>query len=189
MTIIFQETPLKKSLLAVALLSLSSAALADPRYTGYEPGETRAIQSRLNELHFDVDVDGDFGPRTRAAITAFQRAVGLIPDGEAGPRTMDALFGRTPREVEPQYGERREERDEACGGYAIEVAAERFLKSRSLNAARKAWEAKVFTTEGLGPRYGDWDAATDKSEECLPASAGAKFTWNCTVRARPCKAH
>jgi peptidoglycan hydrolase-like protein with peptidoglycan-binding domain len=32
-------------------------------------------------------VDGLFGGRTEAAVCAFQRAYGLVPDGIVGPKT------------------------------------------------------------------------------------------------------
>ncbi|CAO4178774.1 NlpC/P60 family protein [Methylorubrum populi] len=35
--------------------------------------------------------DGDAGPRTIAAVTAFQRSAGLVADGIAGPKTQAAL--------------------------------------------------------------------------------------------------
>lgn len=36
-------------------------------------------------------VDGDFGPRTEAALRAFQRNHGLVPDGIAGPRSWGVI--------------------------------------------------------------------------------------------------
>ena len=39
----------------------------------------------------DIPVDGDFGPKTEAALKAFQEADGLEPDGIAGPVTYRAL--------------------------------------------------------------------------------------------------
>lgn len=52
----------------------------------------RAIQEMLNKVD-DAGLleDGDFGPCTRAAVYAFQRANGLDPDGIVGPLTMAKL--------------------------------------------------------------------------------------------------
>ena len=41
--------------------------------------------------HYTGDVDGSYGPKTTEAVKAFQRAVGLDPDGLAGPMTLEAL--------------------------------------------------------------------------------------------------
>jgi hypothetical protein len=50
------------------------------------------IQSALAALGFDPgEIDNVIGPRTRAAITAFQSAHGLVVDGIPGPLTRGAL--------------------------------------------------------------------------------------------------
>lgn len=54
----------------------------------------RMLQRELRDMGYPGQrVDGRFGPRTRANVVAFQKASGLPPDGEAGPRTLAALIG------------------------------------------------------------------------------------------------
>lgn len=55
----------------------------------------RDIQDRLSALDFSATADeaGTFGRSTRDAVTAFQRARGLPPDGIVGPDTWRALVG------------------------------------------------------------------------------------------------
>lgn len=49
-------------------------------------------QAALNRLGFgDLVVDGYIGPRTRAAVVAFQADRGLAADGIVGPKTREAL--------------------------------------------------------------------------------------------------
>jgi hypothetical protein len=52
-------------------------------------------QAALQRLGFDPGpIDGIAGPRTRAAVEAFQRAEELAVDGIVGPRTRARLLGR-----------------------------------------------------------------------------------------------
>lgn len=51
------------------------------------------VQRRLRELGLYADaIDGDIGPKSKAAIRAFQRLNGLRSDGIVGPKTWAALF-------------------------------------------------------------------------------------------------
>jgi hypothetical protein len=58
-------------------------------------GAVRAIQSALADLNdtylLQAQVDGNFGPRTAAAVEAFQRDYGLYADGFVGRQTMTQL--------------------------------------------------------------------------------------------------
>ncbi len=59
-------------------------ALSDPAISRW--------QKRMAELGYDVDVDGVYGPQSRAACVAFQRERGLSPDGIVGRVTWRACF-------------------------------------------------------------------------------------------------
>ena len=50
------------------------------------------LQKKLQKAGFNPgDTDGDFGPATQAAILAYQKSEGMLADGVAGPRTLEAL--------------------------------------------------------------------------------------------------
>ena len=90
----------------LALGIWSSSALADPRDRDYRRNEVREIQERLVELDYakgrNFEVDGVFGDQTREALRDFQRDHHLHPaDGEAGPATLEALFGEGPKSPLP----------------------------------------------------------------------------------------
>ncbi|WP_313314543.1 N-acetylmuramidase family protein [Stutzerimonas nitrititolerans] len=54
----------------------------------------RNLQAALRLDGYAIAVDGDFGDDTEAVVRAYQRRVGLVDDGVAGPKTQAALQGR-----------------------------------------------------------------------------------------------
>ena len=52
----------------------------------------RAVQALLLCRGYNLDVDGEYGPATAAAVGRFQTASGLDTDSECGPRTWAALL-------------------------------------------------------------------------------------------------
>jgi hypothetical protein len=67
-----------------------------PVELGERSNAVAAVQQRLAANRLCVAVDGEFGPHTRRAVLAFQRAHGLTPDGVVGRGTWGALvtYGR-----------------------------------------------------------------------------------------------
>jgi peptidoglycan hydrolase-like protein with peptidoglycan-binding domain len=58
---------------------------------GDENHPVKTLQDLLNAQGFPVDVDGEFGPETEAAVRSFQQSRSLSVDGEVGPATWPAL--------------------------------------------------------------------------------------------------
>jgi len=53
----------------------------------------RDLQAALVRAGFPLVLDGDFGPKTEAAVVAYQRHANLVVDGVAGPKTHASLAG------------------------------------------------------------------------------------------------
>lgn len=53
--------------------------------------DVKALQIRLANRGLTLKVDGDFGPKTEAAVEVFQKNHGLYADGIVGPQTWKAL--------------------------------------------------------------------------------------------------
>jgi murein L,D-transpeptidase YcbB/YkuD len=75
---------------------VAQAAAAAPARPTLRKGKgdresVRLMQERLNAHGAGLVADGIFGPKTDAAVRAFQAAHGLVVDGICGPRTWAAL--------------------------------------------------------------------------------------------------
>ena len=63
-----------------------------PSSPTYDLTTTRGVQARLRDLGFDPGpIDGIRGPRTEAAVRAFQHSRDLVVDGIVGPKTRTAF--------------------------------------------------------------------------------------------------
>ncbi len=72
--------------------------MSNPGQPTVGPGDSgevvRRVQRALRRTpDLGVVVDGAFGPKTEAAVKAFQKGAGLDVDGIVGPQTWDALPG------------------------------------------------------------------------------------------------
>jgi len=71
---------------------------------GSTGAEVSELQRQLRTLGEHVDVDGEFGPQTDAALRHFQAGHGLVVDGVAGPLTWGALAAAAPNVSVPSAG-------------------------------------------------------------------------------------
>src|ERR1044071_3710511 len=68
-----------------------------PSFPGAPPGRPTLRRGATGELvkqvqtRVGVTADGEFGPKTEAALRTFQRSHNLVPDGIVGPKTWAAL--------------------------------------------------------------------------------------------------
>lgn len=89
--------------------SAQAVVLAPAAVTVLEPGDSgakvEALQRQLTAKGYWLgSVDGDYGPLTRQAVIALQKAAGISRDGLAGPDTMKALKAGTRPSAQSQKG-------------------------------------------------------------------------------------
>ncbi|MFL5333022.1 MAG: peptidoglycan-binding protein [Geminicoccaceae bacterium] len=82
----------------------------------------RDIQEQLDKTgHLDGKADGSFGPGTKSAVEAFQKAAGLKPTGIPDQRTLIALFYGSPQQ-EGQAQQQRRPRTAPAGAPQVPAA-------------------------------------------------------------------
>lgn len=57
--------------------------------------QVKEVQQMLNNLGYEVSIDGIYGYRTKETIKDFQRSNGLTADGIVGEKTLNLLIERT----------------------------------------------------------------------------------------------
>ncbi len=81
---------------------LRSAAQDAYLRRGSRGDAVRELQQALNARGARLEVDGDFGPRTEAAVRDFQRRTGAAVDGVVGPQTLSKLASTPPGPTPPR---------------------------------------------------------------------------------------
>ena len=76
---------------------------------GMKSTAVKVMQTKLAQLGYPLEPDGDFGPATERLVREFQGANGLKADGIAGPATQAALTAGQPRKAEPEPTEADDE--------------------------------------------------------------------------------
>jgi len=86
-------TVLAFGVVAVLPLATTPAAAASRRVAHPSSDTVKSAQEALNKNGANLAVDGKMGPKTRAAIKAFQQGHGLKVTGHLDQATMAALKG------------------------------------------------------------------------------------------------
>ena len=73
---------------AVTVYTLGSRLLKN----GSSGADVKALQELLNQLGAALEVDGQFGSKTEAAVRAFQKKAGIKQDGKYGDQTHAAVM-------------------------------------------------------------------------------------------------
>lgn len=82
---------MRRFLTVLALCTLVFAAAPAMAFS-LSKAQTRDVQEKLTLLGYEPGpIDGKYGPKTKAAVKAFQEAADLKVDGKAGPKTRGAL--------------------------------------------------------------------------------------------------
>ena len=87
-SIVPAEAPAVQAPAAASAAAGQVQAPIDAKITSFNQKVQTALR---NAGHYQGDVDGKIGPKTREAIKAFQAANGLKADGVVGPNTWEAL--------------------------------------------------------------------------------------------------
>ncbi len=61
---------------------------------GDKGDDVKKLQELLNELGYEIKVDGDYGRATKEAVRDFQKKNNLDADGNFGPKTADVLLSK-----------------------------------------------------------------------------------------------
>lgn len=70
---------------------IKPAAVNRTLKVGMSGDDIKAIQCKLSELNYQLVADGCFGKTTETAVIAYQKSVGLTPDGIVGEKTREKL--------------------------------------------------------------------------------------------------
>jgi peptidoglycan hydrolase-like protein with peptidoglycan-binding domain len=157
-----------------------NGAVMTPSYIGQtlQQGSTGADVSKVQSMlsSYGLTVDGQYGPKTMAAVKQFQASKGLVADGIVGPKTWQALAGTTanpvssieagmttpnPMQIDETTGEPIIDNIPDTGNPTIDALMERLANS----APQVQWSEvykQVVQDSGIGKMNGDFESATEE---------------------------
>ena len=83
---------------------LSAEITPEPAlHNGSQGEKVEKLQQRLQALgYYEGEIDGQFGPGTKAAVVDFQKNNGLDTDGLAGSETLTLLYSQDAKPAQQQ---------------------------------------------------------------------------------------
>lgn len=124
-----------------------------------------------------IAIDGQFGPRTAAAVRRFQQAYGLNVDGIAGPQTFGKIYDLQDSDCSPVHFSFTEvTRSDTCGSQLPYVTS-----GVRANLVRVMWRA-----EALRHQLGDRPLVVSsgfRTKACNDLIKGAKYSQHLYGRA------
>lgn len=90
----------------------------------HNPQTIRQVQQQLQQQGYDVQVDGQWGPKSRQALTEFQQKQGMRANGRLDQQTLAALGvnpsgtqqAQTPEEQRQQQQQQQRQPSQRQGG-------------------------------------------------------------------------
>ena len=149
---------------------------------------TREAQSRLQELGYEVSVDGVYGEGTERAVRQFQNDHGISPaNGELNSRdARGAVLAGQRRQLAAAITAATT-RNLQCRDSVTATGYRRIGEGRAKSSAERAWSNKVGTLNGYGLAYTDLKLARDPQVACIKACAECTVSKVCTITAAPCR--
>jgi hypothetical protein len=164
----------------IMMLAVSGApgAHADER--------TSEAQARLQELGYEVTVDGVYGEGTERAVRKFQKDRGLNVTGDLNSDTREALFSKGGGGNEGTANSNKVGNVQ-CRDSVTATGYRRIGEGRAKSSAERAWSNKVATLNGYGLAYTDLKLAREQQVVCIKACAECTVSKVCTITADPCR--
>lgn len=185
-------TALLAAVAAVAVfLVVSPSATAAGTWPSVNRGDggpnVVTVQYLLRHHGHNIPADGDFGPMTESAVTAFQSARGLAADGVVGPQTWPHLIVSV---RQGSSGDAVRAAQTQLNRYGAGLAVDGQFGSMTNSAVRSYQSAHGLTVDGIvgpqtwqslvsgsgGPGTGAHALPLDRN--ALPRSAYAAKHWN-----------